>query len=177
MLNKSTDDSYSEAQLKKATTLVRTAQAHAAIIRLLLKEQIEEAACIEESKLSERFEYLMTIGGVGTAFMEIGDTLPENDRTGMPYAIQRALNDWNSEAYDGLADLLKYCHNLIFNSNVEPPDAIGAWIWVNLEKHQAASERLRDVASSLSLVRPTGRMVATTFHNWWKPTVGFNEEL
>jgi hypothetical protein len=54
------------------------------------------------------------------------------------------------------------------DSGVEIPDAIGGWIWVNLEKHDQSNQQLKKLASSLKLVRVVGLPILMTFHNWWK---------
>ncbi|TRZ94698.1 MAG: hypothetical protein D4R82_03140 [Dehalococcoidia bacterium] len=158
---------YSKDHLERANELVEFARIYAIETYILMLEKYSELEALGNSNLLEFWDYLITIAGVGVAFMEIADTVPEEDQPGISYAIQKKLNDWQSGSYDVMADFLSYYVNLT-DSGVEIPGAIGGWIWVNLEKHGQSNQKLRELASSLELARAVGLPILITFHDWWK---------
>lgn len=158
--------SYSKDHLERADKLIGRAHIHAVTTYVPLLDKYPEIAAVADSNLLEFWDYLITIAGVGTAFMEIADTLPEKDRTGIAYAIQSKLNEWRSDSYNVMVDFIYYVSKLV-DSGVEIPDAIGGWIWVNLEEHSQSNQRLKELASSSTLVRAVGSPILITFHNWW----------
>ena len=99
--------------------------------------------------------------------MQIADIVPSTEQAGMAYAIQHALNEWQPDSYDAMADFLAYIKPLL-DSDVPLDTAVGAWVWVNLERHDHANSALRRLASSLELVAPTGHLLIATFHNWYQ---------
>ena len=123
---------------------------------------------IEESDLLNTWYYLITIAGVGTAFFQIIDTVPESKVKGICNAIQHVLNDWNPNAYDTMADYTNYVKRLV-DKEVNGVNAVGGWIWINLEKSEGANEELINLALSLKLIGPTGFYILAAFKDWWKP--------
>ncbi|NPV44562.1 MAG: hypothetical protein HPY70_11420 [Firmicutes bacterium] len=158
---------YSKYHLEKADKLIKSAYIHAVSTYVPLLDKFPEVEVVADSNLLEFWDYLITIAGVGTAFMEIADTVPEKDQPGICYAIQKKLNEWQSNSYHAMVDFVNYVSKLV-DSGVEIPDAIGGWIWVNLEKHDQSNQQLRELASSLKLVRVVGLPILMAFHNWWK---------
>lgn len=156
----------SKSRLKEADKLIQSARIYAVSTYFPLCDEFPEIKAVAESELLEFWDYLITIAGVGTAFMEIADTVPIIRQIGLTHAIKKQLEDWQEGSYFAMADFIQYAHNLI-SSDVEIPDAIGGWIWVNLEKHDQANENLVELASSLRLVRVVGLPLLMTFHNWW----------
>ena len=158
---------YSKHHLEEADHLIKSADIYAISIYTPLSDKFPEIDAVASSKLLEFWDYLITIAGVGTAFMEIVDTIPEKRRPGIAYAIQKKLNDWQPNSYAAMVDFLNYVNQLT-DSGVEIPDAIGGWVWVNLEKHEQSNQKLKELASSLKLVRVVGLPILMAFHNWWK---------
>ena len=158
---------YSTHHLEKAAFLIKSADLYAVATYAPLREKFPEVKAVADSDLLTFWNYLIAIAGVGSAFTEIADTVPEKDQPGLCYAIQRKLDDWKPGSYDAMVDFLHYITGLM-NSGVEIPDAIGSWIWINLEKHGQSNQELKDLAASLNLVRIVGLPILKTFHNWWK---------
>jgi len=157
---------YSEHHLKRAEALVNSANIYAVGTYVHMLDKFPELEAIEDSNLLDLLDYLITIASVGAAFAEIADSITDKDQRGLTHAIKKKLNDWESDSYKAMKNFLMYAHQLM-DSGVEIPDAIGGWIWVNLEKHPSANQNLKELASSLKLVRPVGLHIMTTFHNWW----------
>lgn len=130
-------------------------------------DKYPEIEAVANSNLLAYWDYLITIAGVGIVFMEIADKVPEKDQPGISSAIHKKLNDWRADSYNLMIDFTNYVNKLI-DSGVEIPDAIGGWIWTNLEKLDQANQQLKKLASSLKLVRVVGLPILITFHNWWK---------
>lgn len=158
---------YSKYHLEKADRLIKSAHIYAVSTYVPLLDKVPEVEAIADSNLLEFWDYLITIAGVGTAFMEIADTVSEKDQRGICYAIQKKLNEWQSDSYHAMVDFVNYVSKSV-DPGAEIPDAIGSWIWVNLEKHEKSNQKLKELASSLKLVRVVGLPILTTFHNWWK---------
>ena len=158
---------YSNEHLERANALVQSAQIFSIGTYSPMLDRYPEVVSIANSNLLPFWDYLITIASVGSAFMEIADTVPENELAGLAYAVQKKLNDWHSGSYDAMADFVKYTKSLT-DSGVEIPDTIGGWIWVNLEKHDQANLELKELASSLKLVKAIGVPILLTFHGWWK---------
>ncbi len=158
---------YSKVDLLNAKKLIKSANIYAITVYSPLSNEFPEVDAIIESDLLEFWDYLITIAGVGTAFMEIADSVPEREQFGLTHAIQKELDDWQKSAYYAMRDFVKYVAKLV-DTEVEIPDAIGTWIWVNLEKHDKSNVKLRELASSLKLVRAVGLPILMTFHDWWK---------
>ena len=158
---------YSNEHLEMANALVQSARIFSIGIYSPMLDKYPEVVSVANSNLLAFWDYLITIASVGSAFMEIADTVPENEQVGIAYAVQEKLNDWHPGSYDAMVDFVKYAKALV-DSGVEVPDAIGGWIWVNLEKHDQASLELKELACSLKLVRAIGAPILLTFHGWWK---------
>ena len=157
---------YSKSHLEKADQLIKSAHIYAVSTYVSLLDKFPDIEAVADSNLLEFWDYLITIAGVGTVFMEIADTVPEKDQPGICYAFQKKLNEWQSDSYHAMVDFINYVTRV--DSGVEIPDAIGGWVWVNLEKHERSNQKLKELASSLKLVRVVGLPILTTFHNWWK---------
>jgi len=157
---------FSEEQLDRAKKLVRSANVYAVSIFTPMLDKFTEMRSIANSGLMEFWDYLVTVASVGTAFMAIMDKLPEKDHAGMPYAVQEAINQWKSKSYDVMIDFLNY-FNKLTDSGVEAPNAIGGWIWVNLEKDPKSNNDLKNLAASLKLVPVTGLGILKTFFKRW----------
>ena len=158
---------YSKYQLEKADSLIKAAHTYAIATYVSIADKFPDVIAVADSNLLTFWDYLITIASVGYAFAEIVDTVPEKDQPGLCYAIQRKLEEWRLGSYKAMVDFLKYFKRLM-DSGVEIPDAIGGWIWVNLEKHDQSNQQLKKLASSLKLVRVVGLPILMTFHNWWK---------
>ena len=158
---------YSKHHLEKADQLIKSAHIYAVSTYVPLLDKFPEVKAVADSNLLEFWDYLITIAGVGTAFMEIADTVPEKDQPGVCYAIQKRLDEWQSDSYHAMVDFLNYVKRLT-DSGIEIPNAIGGWIWINLGKHEQSNKKLKELASSLKLVRAVGLPILITFHNWWK---------
>jgi len=158
---------YSIHHLEKADFLIKSADIYAVGTYVPLLDKFPEVKAVADSNLLTFWDYLIAIAGVGSAFAEIADTVPEKDQPGLCYAIQKKLESWKSGSYNAMVDFLNYVTKLM-NSGVEMPDAIGGWIWFNLEKHEQSNQQLKELASSLKLVRVVGLPILMTFHNWWK---------
>ena len=158
---------YSSEHLEMANALVQSARIFSIGTYFPMLDKHQEIVSIANSNLLEFWDYLITVASVGTAFMEMADTVPENELAGVAYAVQKELKGWHSESYNAMADFLKYTKALV-NSGVDISDAIGGWIWTNLEKHGQANFELKQLASSLKLVRAIGVPILLTFHRWWK---------
>jgi len=158
---------YSKDQLEIADKLIKSAHIYAVSTYIPLLDKYPEIEAVADSNLLTFWDYFVTIAGVGTAFMEIADTVPEKEQPGICYGIQKNLNEWQSDSYHAMVDFINYVSKLV-DSGVEIPDAIGGWIWVNLEKHDKSNQRLVELASSLKLVRVVGLPILMTFHDWWK---------
>lgn len=158
---------YSDLQLEKAEMLINTANIYAISLFGKLINDYPELEVIVDSNLMEFWDFLITIACVGTAFREIADSALEEDQSGICYAIKDKLNEYKLDSYAALADMIEYVAKLT-NSSVEIPDAIGAWIWVNFEKHDNANLQLIELSSSLKFVRIVGLPILTSFHDWWK---------
>lgn len=158
---------YSKHQLERADFLIKSAHIYAAGTYVPLLDNFPEVKAVADSNLSTFWDYLIVIAGVGSAFAEIADTVPEKDQPGLCYAIQKKVEDWKSGSYNAMVDFLHYVTKLI-NSEVEMADAIGGWIWVNLEKHDQSNQQLKELASSSKLVRVVGLSILMVFHDWWK---------
>lgn len=147
--------SYSQDHLEKTNKLIKSAHTYAIATYIPLLDKYPELEAVANSNLLTFWGYLTTIACVGTAFMEIADTVPEKDQPEIAYAVQKKLNDWQSDSYNVMVDFAKYVKRLV-DSGVEVPDAIGGWIWVNLEKHDQSNQKLKELASTLKLVRVLG---------------------
>jgi hypothetical protein len=158
---------YSKHHLEEADNLINSVHIYAVSTYNSMLNEFPEIVSVVDSNLLSLWEYLITIAGVGTAFMEIADTVSDKKQVGITYAIQKKLYDWHSESYEAMVNFINYTSKLVAN-DVEVPDAIGGWIWINLEKHQQANQELIKLASSLKLVRPVGLSISITIHNWWK---------
>jgi hypothetical protein len=158
---------YTENQLAAASFLIGSADCYAVAAQTSLEKEFEQMNSITDSGLDSVFQYVFKIACVGTAFMVIVDTVKESDVKGLSYAIQAELNARDTIGYEYMVNLLHYVRRLI-DKNVRPDDAIGGWIWVNLEKDSHANDALRKLAASLILIRPTGAMVVSAYYNWWK---------
>jgi len=161
---------YSKEQLEIAEKLIKSAHIFAVGTYTPMLDKFPELESVAKSNLLEFWDCLITIAGVGTAFMETADSFPEEEIPGITCAIRDKLNEWQSDSYNVMVDFIHYVDKLV-DSGVEIPAAIGGWIWVNLEKHDQSTQRLRELASSLKLVKVVGIPIFITFHNWWKQTV------
>jgi len=151
----------------KADSLLQSAQIHATTLYDTLVKEYPELNVIAESNLLNLWDNVVTVACVGCAFMEIADSVPDNDQRGICNSIKTKLNDWNTDAYLVMIDFTIFAYDLV-NSGTEPPDSIGAWIWANLGKHEKATQELKELTFSLKLVRPVGLAILLPFHNWWK---------
>lgn len=158
---------YSEEHLKKASELINASNIYALSTYVPLLDRCPEMKSVADSNLLPFWDYLMTIGCVGTAFMEIADLVPDKEQPGIGYALQIKLGDWEPNSYEVMIDFVTYVNKLV-DKGIEIPDAIGGWVWVNLERHPQSNEELKELASSLKLVRVAGLQILLTFHNWWK---------
>jgi hypothetical protein len=157
---------YSESHLKKSDFLIHAAHIYALGTYLPLINEYPEIEAVANSQLLVFWEYLITVASVGTAFAEIADTVPRKDQRRISHAIKKKLDDWQPGTYDVLLDFIKALVKFT-NDGIEIPDAIGGWVWLNLEKHEQADQKLKELASSGKLIRVTGLPILITFHNWW----------
>lgn len=167
LFRKNKDAPYTEQHLKQAEALIKSARVYATATFVSLKDEFPQVRAVTDSNLLAFWDYLITIACIGTAFAEIADTVPGKDQPGTCYAIQKKLNDWNSDSYNAMVDFLLYVKK-VADKGIELPDAIGAWIWVNIGNHELSNLELKELASSLRLVRAAGLPIMITFHNWWK---------
>ncbi|MEK7196423.1 MAG: hypothetical protein AAB151_02030 [Nitrospirota bacterium] len=167
LFRKNKDTPYTEQHLEQAEELIKSARVYATGTFISWIDECPQLQSVTDSNLLAFWDYLITIACIGTAFAEIVDTVPEKDQPRICYAIQKKLNDWNSDSYDAMTNFLLYAKKLI-DKGVELPDAIGSWVWVNIEKHELSNLELKELASSLRLVRAVGLPIMITFHNWCK---------
>ena len=160
-------EKFSQEQLDRAEKLVFAAQAYSITSFGPMLERFPEMRFIPESGLLESWDYLIAVTAVGTAFMAIMDTLPEKDHQGMPYAVEYALNHWKVNAYSTMIDFLNH-FNKLNDLNIEVAEAIGDYVWSELENNPKANTDLKEFASSRKLARTTGTSILVTFFNWWK---------
>lgn len=157
----------SKDHLERADELITAAHIFAVGMYLPFSDKFPEIEAVANSNLVELWDYLLFIASVGTAFMEIADTVPEKDQRGIACAVYKKLNDWSPNSYDAIKDFIK-CVKKLLDSGVEVPDTIGFWIWANLGKQEQSNQQLKELASSFRLVRQIGLPILTAFHNWWK---------
>lgn len=151
---------------EKASFLIKSADAYSITMYIPMLKRFPEMASIAESGIVELWDYCVFIACVGVAFMEIVDSVNRNEQEELCYSIKRELNKWKPNSYDVMVNLLEYVRKLV-NSDIGIGDAIGGWIFINLEKHEQANRELIEFSSSLKGVRPLGTLILTSFHNWW----------
>lgn len=155
-------------RLEIADKLIKSAHIFAVGTYIPMLDKFPELESVAKSNLLEIWDYLITIACVGTAFMKIADSFPElKEVWGVTHAIRDKLKEWKSDSYNAMIDFLRHVDKLV-DSGVEIPDAIGSWIWANLEKRDQSNKRLKELASSPKLVKVVGMSVLVPFRNWWE---------
>lgn len=111
----------SKEHLEKADMLIQSAHTYAITTYDSMSKEIPELVAIADSNLLTLWEYLTTIACVGTAFMEIVDTVSDKNQLGVAYAIQKKLDDWDSGSYEGMVNFINYTNKLV-DTEIEVPD-------------------------------------------------------
>ena len=85
------------------------------------------------------WDFFATVAGVGVAFAEIADTVPEAEQETLSRAVVDALTAWNRRGYGALTDFLNFVGQGV-TSGAPLPVLIGTWIIRNvLRDHRPAA--------------------------------------
>jgi hypothetical protein len=111
------------------------------------------------------WDFFATVAGVGVAFTEIADTVPEAEQEALRGAIADALTAWNPRGYTALADFLNFVRQGV-TSGTPLPLLIGTWIIRNvLPDHRTAAADLDLFSNAGSAI---GMVFLHAFHGWWQ---------
>ena len=117
---------------------------------------LEKIAGTEGTK---NWDFLMTVAGVGTAFLMIADRVPEPQQPEVSEAIRCSLTSWDSQGYDALRDFVVFVKRNV-DGGVDLSNAIGSWVLWNVKLAAPEAEELR-------LASPIGLYLLHSFARWW----------
>ena len=107
----------------------------------------------------KKWDFFMTIAGVGAAFSMIADRVPDREQPVVSEYIRLSLVSWDPEGYDALRDFVLFVKRNV-DGGVELPNAIGSWVIWNVK--QAPPE-----AEEMSSAPAIGLLLLRSFATWW----------
>ena len=111
------------------------------------------------------WDFFATVAGVGVAFAEIADTVPEAEQEALSAAVVDALTAWNRRGCNALTDFLNFVRQGI-TSGAPLPALIGTWIIRNVvPDHQPAAADFDLLSNAGSAI---GMRFLRAFHGWWQ---------
>lgn len=160
---------------KRAEQLVGAAEIYAVHLLTSLLKRYPEIGSVLESDLMPYWDFLLTVACVGVAFVAISTDVPPAEQERVREIVKERLGSWqpcmppvgmHHRGREALGNFLGQ-HVMFVKRGNNPPDAVGAWIWRNLEVDPQANEELKALARSLRLVRPVGVLPFAAFRGWW----------
>lgn len=127
---------YTEKQLKDSTELVSLAKGLAVSSYIPLINKFPDLEVIAKSGQLEKFDFLLTVAGVGVAFSRLTSSVKESQIDGYSLAVKKALDKRDKNGYSSLAEFTKYIVYLFTNDTVSDfekfKEAVGAWVFLKL---------------------------------------------
>ena len=164
-------DGYNENQLKNATLCVDHAHMSAVSTYMPLIKRFPDLEAIYKSGLLEKFDFLLTITGVGIAFSRMTEFVNENEIDGYSLATKQALENWKDGCSSSFLQFTHYIYTLIRDNVIQNIDqykeAIGAWVFSKLVEENTASLELRSLRSRRDLFLVIGNNPFEAFINYW----------
>lgn len=147
-------------------TIVKLAVIYSISCYTTLLRSFPEMKSVANSNLLPFWDYMITITCIGVIEVLLTNNHSEEEEQEVINAFENSLKSLDNHSPNALRNCKEYVNKLV-SSGVEIQDAVGGWVWINLEKNDKSNEELKIIASSLSLVRPTGTLIMG-FHNWLK---------
>jgi hypothetical protein len=111
------------------------------------------------------WDFFATVAGVGVAFAEIADTVPEAEQEALSRAVVDALTAWNRRGDSALTDFLNFVRQGV-TGGAPLPALIGTWIIRNvLRDHRPAIADFELFSNAGSVI---GMRFLRAFHGWWQ---------
>ncbi len=164
--------SYTDKQLKDATALVSLSQGLAISSYMPLLDKFPDLGVVTKGGQLEKFDFLLTVAGVGVAFSRLTSSVKENQIDGYSLAVKQALDNWNKNGYSSLSEFVKYIVYLLNNEIIDDiekfKEAVGAWIFLKLEEDPKSNSEVKQLAKRHDLFVAVGNSPCVTFANYWK---------
>ncbi|HYK75820.1 MAG TPA: hypothetical protein VEV16_02495 [Daejeonella sp.] len=163
---------YTDKQLKDATILVSLAQGIAISSYTPLLDKFPDLGVIAKGGQLEKFDFLLTVAGVGVAFSQLTSSVKEKQIGGHLLAVKQALDNWNKSSYSSLCAFVKYIDYLFNNNTIDDIEkfkqAVGAWVFLKLEEDPKSNCEVKQLAKRHDLFKAIGHNSCVTFANYWK---------
>jgi len=163
---------YTDKQLKDATKLVSVANALAISSYRPLLDIFPELDVIYKAGQLEKFDFLLTVAGVGVAFSQLASSMEKSQSDGYSIAVKQALNNWDKSSYSCLAEYTNYMVYLLANDAIDDiekyKEAVGAWVFISLAEDPKSNSEVKQLAERSDLFGVIGHSPCVTFANYWK---------
>ncbi|MFZ5966733.1 MAG: hypothetical protein ACOYVK_06125 [Bacillota bacterium] len=122
---------------------------------------------IERNHLLPSWDFLMTIAGVGLAFIQISNSVPEHHRDKLCCAIEEKMHTAYKDFYSVLLDFVVNVRHMMDDKGADVCYALGYWIINRLELYNITSNSLIPIEFSKELSSAIGYSLLNTFKHWW----------